>query len=354
MEEINQGEYIDIRKIVMKVWRRKKLFVTVLPIVFVLSCIYIVVIPRYYKCSVMLAPELENSSLSGGALTSLASSFGFNLNNGATSDAISPVLYPDLIASTDFIISLFPVVVTTDDGELTATYGDYMAKHQKKSIWSAPFRWVRAFIVSLLEDDSRYAGNGELNAFRLTKKQKDLVDVISEKVDCSIDKKTDVITITVTDQDPLICALLTDTVSARLQSFITAYRTNKARIDMEYYERLTHEAKAEYENSLLQYGRYADANINLTMESSKLKLTELENEMQIKFNTYTAMSTQLQAAKAKVQERTPAFTVLQCATVPVKAAGPKRVYFVLGMLILAFMGTVVYILKDDFIRQLKG
>lgn len=52
-------------------------------------------------------------------LSSLASSFGVNLSSGMSTDAISPLLYPDLMASTDFVVSLFPVKITTEDGELS-------------------------------------------------------------------------------------------------------------------------------------------------------------------------------------------------------------------------------------------
>lgn len=349
MESNKQDEVIDLRKIVIKIWRRKKLFLKVLPIVFIISCVYIVVIPRYYKCSVMLAPEVENP-VSGGSLSSLASSFGINLNSATSTDAISPTLYPDLMASTDFIVSLFPVTVTTEDGDLTVNYCDYIMKHQKKSIWGMPLAWVR----NLFEEKSvPFSGTDKIDPFRLTKKQADVVKAISDKIECSIDKKTDVITITVEDQDKLICAAMADTVSVLLQKFITEYRTNKARNDMEYYEKLTRQAKLDYDSVLQVYGRYMDANMNLILQSYKLKQTELENDLQLKFNTYTALNTQLQAAKAKVQERTPAFTTLQCATVPIKAAGPKRMIFVVGMMFLSCVGVVIYILKDDFINQLK-
>ena len=59
------------------------------------------------------------------------------------------------------------------------------------------------------------------------------------------------------------------------------------------------------------------------------------------------MTTQYQAAKAKVQERTPAFTVIQGAAVPLKASGPKRMIFVISMLFLAFIITTLYIAKED-------
>jgi uncharacterized protein involved in exopolysaccharide biosynthesis len=73
--------------------------------------------------------------------------------------------------------------------------------------------------------------------------------------------------------------------------------------------------------------------------------------MQLKFNTYSALSTQLQQAKAKVQERTPAFTLLKGAEVPIKPAGPKRMIFVLAMTILAFIVLTLYSTKDLLISQ---
>ena len=85
----------------------------------------------------------------------------------------------------------------------------------------------------------------------------------------------------------------------------------------------------------------SDANTKTALRSVELKIEDMENDMQLKFNAYTTINTQLQAAKAKVQEKTPAFTVLKGAAVPVKPAGPKRMIFVAAMLFLAFTCTVL-------------
>ena len=68
--------------------------------------------------------------------------------------------------------------------------------------------------------------------------------------------------------------------------------------------------------------------------------------MQLKYNTYSTMNTQLQAARAKIQERTPAFILVKGASMPIKPEKPKRMLFVLGMTLLAFLGTSAYVLKD--------
>lgn len=183
--------------------------------------------------------------------------------------------------------------------------------------------------------------SGDSDLLILSKEQSDVVSMIQDKITCSVDKKTDVITITVKDQDRLISATMADSVRVRLQDFITDYRTRKARVDLEYYTKLTDEAKRDYEKARRQYASYADANTDLMLTSFKAKEQDLENDMQLKYNTYTTLTTQLQMAKAKVQERTPAFTVIQGASVPQKPAGPKRMLFVLAMMFLTFIGATL-------------
>ncbi|MBP3768207.1 MAG: chain-length determining protein [Prevotella sp.] len=342
-ESKKQPEVIDLRVVMSKIWKNKKLFYKTLPIAFVLSCIYILSIPRYYTSDVKLAPELDNG-ISGGTLGDIASSLGFDISTAQTSDAISPLLYPDLMEDNKFVTNLFGIQVATKDGEVKDNYYNYLKKRQKKAWWMYPIGWIKNLFP---KDDNGQGAKGELDPYHLSKKDNNLVEKIRDNIKLSIDKKTGVITINVTDQDPIICKTIADTLMTRLQDFITEYRTNKARVDVEYYKKLTAEAKQEYEKARQRYGSYADANMDIVLESYRSKRDDLENDMQLKFNAYSTMNTQLQAAMAKVQERTPAFTVVKGAAVPVKPAGPKRMLFVAGMLILTFIGTAFYLVRKD-------
>jgi uncharacterized protein involved in exopolysaccharide biosynthesis len=58
--------------------------------------------------------------------------------------------------------------------------------------------------------------------------------------------------------------------------------------------------------------------------------------MQAKYNIYTAINNQMQTARAKLQEATPAFTIIESASVPVKPAGPQRMIISIAMMILSF------------------
>ncbi|MBR1548793.1 MAG: chain-length determining protein [Prevotella sp.] len=340
----NQTQVIDLRVVFKKIWLNRKLFYKTLSIAFILSCIYILGVPRTYDTKAMLAPEMDNS-LSGGTLGSIAASFGFDLSEMQTSDAITPLLYPDLMEDNGFVTSFFNIKVKSIDGEINTTYYDYLKTKQKPIIWFVPYYWIKEQLKS--KEVGTGKGDNKFDPYQLSKKDHEIAEAIRSSVKLSIDKKTGEITINTKAQDPLICKTLSDSVKARLQQFITNYRTNKARSDYDYYLKLASEAKRDYEKTRQRYASMADASTNVSLRSVELKMEDMENDMQLKFTTYTTLNTQLQAAKAKVQERTPAFTIIQGAAVPVKPTGPKRMLFVIGMVFLTFIGTAFYLVRKD-------
>ncbi|MDE7455535.1 MAG: chain-length determining protein [Prevotella sp.] len=352
---------IDFSKLFQDILKHKRLYYKMLPITFVVAAVITLSMPNYYNCTVKLSPELSSSKNVGG-LASLASSFGVNLGSaiGNSTEALFPTLYPDLMNSVDFKTSLFPVPVTIEgdkeEGEAnrTMSYYDYLKDEQKVPWWSyinpgVIIGGIKSLFID--EDDTKE----KLNPFRLTEEQAEIVKAIDKKVVCDVDNKTMVITISVTDQNPVICANMADTVKTRLQNFITDYRTSKARVDLEYNRKIYQETKARYEKARQKYAEFMDANQDIILQTVRQKQTDLENEMQLQYNAYTQIAAQLLAAEAKVQEDTPAFTTLQSATVPVKKAGPKRAMLCLAFLFLAFLVTTAYIFhKEDDLKPLLG
>ena len=329
--------------------KHKKLYYKVFGITFIVSAIIMLSIPNYYKCTVMLAPEIPGGNKGTSGLASLANSFGFNLNNVSGADAIMPNLYPDLMNSVVFRASLFPVKVQQEDGDTAMTYYDYLENYQRLPWWSAGMKAVGngiSFVINSVlgnEDET----SDKVNPFRLTKEQMKIVETMEKKVVCDVDKKTFVITIDVTDQDPLIAATLADSVQTHLQDFITDYRTRKARVDLAYNQKLFKEAQERYEKARLKSAAYSDANRHAIFAQKQSEQTKLENEMQLQYRAYSQVAAQLQLAEAKVQEETPAFTTLQPATVPIKKTGPKRAIFCLIFLFLASIVTTLYVWKKE-------
>ena len=341
----NQVEKPTLAQLWQDVKTHRKVYYKVLPATFVVAAIIMLSIPNYYKCTVMLAPELSSMGVKSSGLSSLASSFGINIGGASQgADALLPTLYPDLMNSVTFRTSLFPIKVQREDdstGVDVMTYYDYLKDGQKSPWWSAGMK----ALFSLFKSDEPQ--NSHVNTFKLTKEQTEVAKTIAKKVVCDVDKKTMVITIDVTDQDPLICATIADSVQQHLQEFITNYRTKKARVDLAYNQKLFDEAKARYEKARKVYAAFADANRNVLFQTNRSELTKLENEMNLQYQAYSRIAAQLQLAEAKVQEDTPAFTDLQPATVPVKKSGPKRSVTCLVFLFLAFISTTIWIIHHE-------
>jgi len=343
MEEKKEN-VLDLTIIVPLLLKKWKLFAACMAGVIVFSLVFVFTIPRYYSCKVMLAPEATNSN----GLNSLMSSFGLG-EVETTDDAISPRLYPDLMTSNDFVVSLFPVEITTKDGELTTTYYEYLL-HYNREAWYVNLlgQVKKLFKTKELEVNvDKMQGMTFSPAFLLTEEQYNISQVICDKIQCDYDKKTGVVSVTVKDLDPLVCALIADTVSNRLQDFILDYRTKKARNDLEYTQRIYAQTKADYEESNERYVAAVDANWDIVNETAKARLETLSNDKTLKYQTFSTITQKLEAAKAKLQEATPVITVLQGPSVPQKPAGPKRMIITLALMFLACFACSVYIIAKN-------
>lgn len=330
-------DFLSLVVTVLKDWKRLCVFIAVFAVIGIIVALST---PKYYKSEVILAPEMSSGGLGlTDNLADMAANFGFDIGGKSAMDAIYPELYPDIFNSPDFIMNLFDIPVRLKNDDTPRSYKDHITKEQSVPFWSYPSIWLSELLKPT--SDNKKA---QKDQYKISRLDHDICNAIRDAILCSIDKKTSVITISVTDQDPLVSTIVADTLQSRLQTYITEYRTSKARTDYEYYKKLTADAKADYEKARRVYGSYSDANMDVILESYKAKTEDLENDMQLKFNSYTAMNTQLQAAKAKIQERTPAFTVIQKPIMPYKASSTPRSVIVLFFMILGGICDTIWVL----------
>ncbi|MBO4986079.1 MAG: chain-length determining protein [Bacteroides sp.] len=353
-QQIEEQE-IDLLELAQKVWAERKLVFKVCGIAVLVGLVVAFSIPKEYSTTVTLAPESVGKS-GGGSLSSLAAMAGISLGGSSGEDALSPQLYPDIVNSTPFLTELFDVRVKDQKAEIDTTLYGYLTEYQRAPWWgvviSAPFKAL-GWTLSLFKDKEE-EGEGKLDPFRLTQEESTTAQALSQRISVSVDKKTGVTTLSVMMQDPLISATLTDTVMRRLQNYITDYRTNKARHDLAFTEKLYNEAKANYVKAQEKYANFADLNQNLIRQSATIERERLQNEASLAYQVYSQVSQQLQMARAKVQEITPVYTVVQPATVPLKAAKPSKLMVLVGTVFLGGAGAVAWILfGKEFWKKLK-
>ena len=347
---------IDLMEYARKLWAARKLLLKVAGIAAILGVIIALGTPKTYTVNVTLAPESGKSG--GGGLSGIASMLGVGgLSMSSDADAFNVSLYPDVVSSTPFIIDLLDTPVKQLEGEKDTTLVGYLKEGTSSSligtIISLPFKAIGA-VMSLFSSNDEEVESQGINPFQLTKEQNKTVEGLRKLVVANVDKKTGVTSVSVTMQDPLVCAIVADTVVVKLQKFITEYRVNKAQEDCKYWEQLNEERKNDYYEKQERYAKYADANQGVIHESVNIEKSRLENEMNLAYQVYSQVATQLQMARAKIQEAKPVFAVVEPATVPLNPSGTSRKMILIGIVFLAVAGASAWILfGQDLWKNLK-
>lgn len=343
MEGKKVSKEIDIIELITTVLKEKKTLAISLCVSAILGVLVALCTPKEYTSEVILAPEMSAGGIGlSGNLADMAANFGIDIGGKSSMDAIYPELYPDIFSSTDFVMNLFDIPVRLKNDDHIRTYKTHITKEFRYPFWTYPKTWL----IELMKDkDPGKSKGGARDKYKISKEESDICEMIRGLILCNIDKKTSVINIRVVDQDPLVATIVADTLQNRLQEYITEYRTNKVRTDYDYYYKITEDAKQDYEKALQRYGGMADATTNVALRSVETKLEDMENDMQLKFNTYSTLNTQLQTAKAKVQERTPAFKIIQRPIMPHKASSTPRSLIVIFFMLIGGILDALWVLQ---------
>lgn len=352
----DEEQEIDLLELAMKLWRQKKKIALWCLIGAVFGLVVAFSIPREYTTDVKLAPEAGGGQKISGSLGAMAAMVGIGGGTQSGADAVNPTLYPDVVSSVPFLVGLFDVPVEDIDGDKKVTLRTYVEDDLRAPWWSAvmgaPFK-----LIGLLRGggDDEADPNKKTDTFKLTNEENAVVAALRARISASVDTKTSVITISVMMQDPLVSAQLADTVVSRLQEYITDYRTNKARKDLEYAELLNQEAQDNYYKAQQKYADYLDRNQGLILHSAQTTRERLQNEATLAFNLYNQTAQQVQVAKAKVQEQTPVYATVSPATVPIKPTSPRKPLILVGFVFLAFVACSAWILYGQpLLQELKN
>ena len=129
---------------------------------------------------------------------------------------------------------------------------------------------------------------------------------------------------------------------------VTHYRTQKAKKDLEFTENVLKESRSAYYKAQQAYAAFEDGNKNIISASYRTEQERLRNEMTLTFNVYNTLAQKLEQDKLRVQEQTPVYTIIEPATVPLKASSPKKLLILVAFIFLAFIGGCGYLIIKEY------
>ena len=316
-------------------------------------------IPKTYWAGVTLAPELQQRTSNG--VSSIASMMGFNLNNSI--DAINAEMFPDVVHSTPFIYELFDLPVTFErkDSVITAPLLEYMKKYQKSPWWTPiikfPFKvlgWCIDLVTPDEDEDEDESGEVVLDPSNLPKQERAVVQYFADNITVTVDKKSLKTKMSLLMQDPLVVAAVMNAVTDNLKEYMTDYRSSKARQDADNLEVICAERKADFYKAQQAYAKYIDANKNVILHSASAEGARLQQEMNLAYQVYSQVATQLEGARIQAEQAKPVFAVINPVTVPIKKAAPSKAEMLFIWTFFAACCSAVWVLwGEEYWKKLK-
>ena len=347
---------IDLMEYARKLWKAKKLLLKVASIAAIVGVIIAISIPKEYTASVTFSPE--SGKTSGSNLSGMAAMLGIgNISMGGDANALNISMTSDIVASTPFILELFNTQVKTLDGKQDTTIIAYLETESSpwwKAVMSLPGKAIGG-VMSLFSSNDEDTEEKPIDPFQLTPQQLGQVGAIKSIITAEADKKTGMTKLSVTLQDPLVAAMMVDTVLVKLQKYITKYKTSKAQENYDELKLFYEQSKEAYHKAQEEYAKYSDANKNVILQSVRIEQERLQNEQNLAYQIYNQYATQLQLARTKLQEEKPAFAILEPASVPLHPSGTSRKIILVGIIFLAVAGASAWILfGQDLWNSLKA
>ena len=185
------------------------------------------------------------------------------------------------------------------------------------------------------EDESISFGKANQGTIELSKMESMKIEILKKMITASVDKKTSMTSVAVTLQNPRVAAVVADSVVKKLQECIIDYRTFKAKEDCLYLEKLFKERQQEYYAAQKKYADYMDSHDNIILQSVRAEQERLQNDMSLAYQVYSQVASQLQVARAKVQEEKPVFAVVEPAVVPLNPSGTSKKIYILAFIFLS-------------------
>ena len=340
LRQSNQGDQeieIDLMDILRKIIGIRKTIYKAASIGLIIGVIIAICIPKQYTVEVTLSPEM--GSTKGGGLSGLAASF---LGSGATmsdgTDALNASLSADIVSSTPFLLELSTMKIPALKGG-TMTLNVYL--DEESSPWWSYIIGLPSMVIGgvkslfIKEDEETISDRGNQGTIELSKKESQKIETLKKMIIASVDKKTSMTTVAVTLQNPKVAAVVADSVVGKLQEYIINYRTSKAKEDCIYLERLFKERQQEYYVAQKRYADYMDSHDNIILQSVRAEQERLQNDMSLAYQVYSQVASQLQVARAKVQEEKPVFAVVEPAVVPLNPSGTSKKIYVLAFIFLS-------------------
>jgi LPS O-antigen subunit length determinant protein (WzzB/FepE family) len=351
-----QEDEIDLIALAKTFWNGRRTIIKSIIICGIIGLTVALVSPKEYTASTTMVPQMSDPKSSLGGLGGLAAMAGFNLNMGGGTE-LSPTIYPQIVSSITFQKELMQTQVKFADIDQPVSLFDYYTEYAKASAIGSikkytiglPFVILKA-IRPKKEDNP---GSTNSNLITLSEDEKEVLETLAEQLSLEFNDKDGYVTITARMPEALPAAQVADKAQKLLQEYITEFKIEKAKANLEFIQERYNETKTEFETVQENRARFYDRNKNVTTAMALTERDRFDSNYNLIYGVYSDLAKQLEQAEISVKENTPVFSIIQPVSVPIEKSKPKRpMILIIWLFIGGIIGTGV-VFGKEYLTQFK-
>lgn len=363
VEQINKQEEteIDLIEVIRKLWAKRKFILKVTVVFMAFGVLIALFSPKEYTAGCTMVPQIGEKT-TGGNLSGLAAMAGINLGSNSGGDVLMPNVYPKILSSVPFQKELMQTEIKFEDYEQPVRLLDYYTgeEYRKFSLLGTIKKYtigLPGLILGALSKEEATPGlpdSASSGIQSLSKEEDDCMKILANLVTLTVNDKEGYITLSASMPEPVAAAQLAYKVQVLLQKYVTEFKIEKARANLEFIEERYADAKSEFERKQEELAEFRDANRNFASAVAKTTEERLSNEYAVVLGVYSELAKQREQANIQVKEDTPIFAVVEPVTVPTERSKPKRALICVAFTFLGGFCGVGLVLVLPFLAQVSG
>lgn len=352
-----QDDEIDLLELGRKIWNGRYTILKVMLMTGALGIVIAFSLPAEYTSSTSMVPQTAQSDNKLGGLSSLAAMAGFNLDMVSGRDALSPMVYPQILQSGPFQLELMNTPFNFAELDHPVSLYEYYTEIKKPGIGSLITKYtigLPGVIIKAIKgnkDKQIISEGNKLIAF--TDQQEKVAKLLKEKVTLTIDSKQGYLILKASFHDATLSAQVADQARELLQKYITRFKTEKAASKLAFIEGRYLEKKKDFEKTQERLAWYRDQNRNMSSAVARTEEERLQSEFNIAMNVYNELAKQLEQAKIQVKEETPVFSILEPAVIHYEKTKPKKALIIVTWLFLGVMAGMGIVFGKSFLSGIR-
>ena len=351
---------IDLIEIVAKLWSKRWFIIKITVICATIGLFIAILTPNKYTASTTMVPQTGGQKV-GGNLGGLAAMAGINIGSMSSGEVLSPSVYPIILNNVNFQKELIYSKYRFEKAESPISYYDYLTNKKYNSFNLIGFIkkytiGLPGVIIGAIKGEPKEAidtlNKESKTITKISYKEGKVIKSVFANLNLNLNNKEGYISLSYTSEEPILSAEIVLTAQKILQNYITEFKIEKVRSNLEFVEKSYDEARLNFENKQAELARFRDANKNLSSAMARTQEEKLNSEFNLLFGIYTEIAKQKEQAKIAVTETTPILTIIEPVTIPTEKSGPNRAMMLLGFIFLGGIAGIGWILGYPYIKEM--